>query len=337
MQTANLLEFGTGGGGLYGQDRDVVLNNFRFVEHGFARMGPDKVTVVEQFAPQCMLAIDISVLDRVEDEPEMMTQYYPVGSLPANRLMELGFAEKVNPKNPGGYLPSADGELPATEGPYIILDQKTDIWVNSAYAQLMEEFKQLGISEGADSLTAYGIKALNGTQVHLGTKALPKSAKAEAEEKLTQQVKAARTILVPTQILSYPWHAEQKPAAQTAAAAKPKAAAAAKPKAAAQPAPAAATSAAPATGGASAAEVKAQIKAGGQDDKIAEYVVQALRGAVDKTLTKALIPSKLIGLMSKEGAYRTDLMQRANSDEFLQSRGEFVFDPATNTVVLLAD
>lgn len=335
MQTANLLEFGTGGGGLYGQDRDVILNNFRFAEHGFAKLGPDKVTVIEQYAPQTMLGIDVSVLDRTDDEPEMMTQWYPVGSLPAARLIELGFADKVNPKNPGGYLPSADGETAAVEGPFVILDQKTDIWVNSAYAQLMEEFKQLGIAEGADSIAAYGIAALNGTKVHLGSKALPKGAKQEAEEKLTQQVKAARTILVPVQILSFPW--QQAPAATSAAApvaAKPKAAP--KAKAPAAPAPVAAAPTAPAapTG---TADVKAAIKAGEQDDKITEYVVQALRGATDKTLTKALLPSKLIGLMNKEGALRPDLMQRANTDEFLQSRGEFVFDPATNTVVLLTD
>jgi hypothetical protein len=339
--TADLLNFGQGGGGLYGQDRDVTLNNWRALEHGFQTTDRNTKTVTAEYPPQCMVAVDIYA-DRLDtdpdDFPQFVTQYYPVGQLPLDRLRELGWDSKMPPADlqrriadAGGYLPSTDGETEAAEGGFITLRNKENIWQNSPYAQLFEELKQQGLLEHAERVYARGLSALNGTRAHLGTKALPKSKKQQQDEKLTGQQKQERTILVPTQIYKWGWETEtaSAPAATTAPATK-----AAKPAPAASKVPAPATSAPAAQ---SPAASSASNNGAAIDEKIVSFITELL-AKHDGMIEKKDLGTALLPYLSKEGTNRPFMMKRANADEFLSGLSDkgIVYDPASGIIMAQA-
>lgn len=339
MQTISLFDFGSGGGGIYGDSRDATLNNWRFIEHGFTKLSRDRSTVEKEYPPSCMLAVDIYA-DRTDEDsddyPESATQYWPVGQLPLSRLIELGWASKLAPadmqwrqKDPGGYRPSADGENGAESGGFVVADGKTEIRPGAPYSQLFGELKALlgntpGGEQFRDRGQALGVAAFNGMRAHLSIKALPKSNRVLDLERLTGQQEQAKTIIVPVSILTLPWMGE--PGQPAAAATKPAAKRAAKPAVAGPATPTAVF--AP-----DSAMSDADIEAGKADDLVAGYVQQVIIDAGGK-IKRELMPSKLIAITAKEGSRRTPIMRRANNEAFLKEFAGTLwhYDAATGTL-----
>jgi hypothetical protein len=309
MQSANLLEFGTGGGGFIGQDKDVVINNVKFAEYSFQSKDRNTGTVTQTYEPSCVLQFDIEVLEPEDDDHRYVTQYLPVGSLPVSRLQELGWDVDMTKRKggPGGYLPSADNENPSPEGPFVILEQKRDIWNQSDYAMFMTELINLGLSQFGDRISAQGVAALNGTKLHLVSKAKPKKNATDKD----------RTLLVASEVLSWGW--EQQAAAPAKSAAKK---AAAPKNTAAKPAPAAE---------APAAEEQTDDAVDVVETRAIEVIQTII--AAGPVEHKAL-GAKAFALTSKDGSNRTPIMQRAVNKEFLASMSGMLWnwDAATDTV-----
>jgi hypothetical protein len=315
MQSANLLEFGSGGGGFIGQDKDVIATNFKFAEYSFTSKDRATGAITQTYEPSCVLQFDIEVVDAEDDAHRNATQYMPVGSLPEARLTELGWPiDKSKRKGgPGGYLPSQDNENPSTEGPFVILEGKTDIWNQCDYALFMTELINLGLGQFADRIAAQGVAALDGTRMHLVSKAKPKgkNAKADAQE---------RTILVPSEIQSWGWDAGKATAATKPAAAKSAAKGATK--------AAATTTAAPAADAA---------PAGDDIDTQVIDIVQSVIAASGGELEHKNLAAKVFGSTASAGPNRTKLVQRAADANFIASlNGAFwLYDAATGKLSLL--
>lgn len=363
----NMTEVGSGGG-FYGDGRVCTWNNWRSEAHGLVKHGPDGVTVVEEYPPQCMVGVDLYA-DRTEldDEkfPEFVTQWYGVGQLPLAVLEALGWPLarlqtsilagpggqdqwKRRLQQPGGFQPSVDGRSPSTTpGAFFGADPPEKIYSGSGWAVLKGELENLANSGGEDildRLSAHGLAALNGLRAVAGQKQMPKSKavlkKEEAAAKMgvKADVKEPRSIMVPVEIVKWPWKDAPEAGASvgTAAAAPVPAPVATKPAAA--PAPAA--GAAPA---AAAAAAPATPTPATDDAKIAEAIIGILGKSPDGSIIRS---AQTLGVpfMQKFNGQKNigALVKRAASDDFLG--GEYNgllwnFDQAVGTgkISLLAD
>lgn len=191
-RSASLVQLGEGGGGFIGEDKDVILDNLRFITaHQFK-----KKTGEDAGKPSTVLAVDIKVKDPDDADHAESTQYYTVG-------------------DPEHFKASSDNKTPSDEGGFIVLTGTFDsIWAKSAYGQFISELLSIGLDP---ALLANGVQGLNGIDVHLVGKAQPKGKNAPADAK-------ERKILVVSKINSLPGEkaaggAKSAPGAKTAAAA----------------------------------------------------------------------------------------------------------------------
>jgi hypothetical protein len=347
---------GTGSGGFYGDGRVCVWRNWRVAEHGLVKHAPDRITVIEEYPPQCMIGVDLyAERSELDDDtfPEFQTQWYGVGQLPLARLAELGWplqrlqksiidgpggqkAWEQRMRNPGGFQPSLDGNAPAAEGPFYGSDTDDGMYRGSGGWLLLEEIKNLAALAGDDiddRLAAHGLRALEGLVAKAGTKEVPKSKSQQQKEQLTGESKDARKILVPVEVVTWPWQAD---GTQTGAAVNTAAPAAAKSAAkAAAPKGAPKQSAASTEPVAAAPQPGASAEPTDDDMVIAEGILKIL----EKTGAIVAGPSGLgMKMMQHFNGNKKlrDYMQRGNSAEFLSSEvfnGVFwEFDAATKKV-----
>jgi len=237
----NLTQPGKGGG-FYGDGRTCTWKNWRVEEHGLVSHQADGVTVKEEHPPQCMLGIDLyAERTELDDDkyPQFQTQWYGIGQLPLARLEALGWPLaklqayvlkgpggqeqwKRRLQNPGGFQPSADCKTPSTSGSFFGSDPSEKVYEGSGYWQITAEVIGLGKNDGdaiEDRLMAHGVAALEGLVAVAGKKDMPKSKAAQKKEDQARQMgvqveqKDTRQILVPVEIIKWPWQAEAKPGA----------------------------------------------------------------------------------------------------------------------------
>ena len=318
--SANLLEFGSGGGGILGNDKNVTLLKVRVVEHAFERH--DKLTkeVTETFEPGCMSRWDFEIEDPDDDAQKFFSQFCPIGNLPLSRLAELGIpGVPTRIGGPGGYRPSLDNENPSSEGPFVILEGKTDIWEGCQHAVMITELANLGAAEFAEKINAEGYAAFDGTRMLLGTKVMPKSRKAAADPTSRDKI-----ILVPVKINSWPWEAKQAQAA-TPASAKP--AAAKVKKSAAAPAPVA-----------QAAPVAvAEAPSNGAGDARMIEIFRQVIAAEGGVIKRKDFPSRVFAAAVKEGPNRIKYTQEANKKSVIAAHSgtEWLWDEDSETIMEL--
>ena len=316
--SASLHKFGTGGGGLIGDGHRLLLRRCIFKEHSFESKDRDTGVVTKTYEPGCMLEVDMQVLDPIDpSDPKQsfVMQYYNVGNLPSKRVQQLGW--QVDPKRPGGlggYSPSTDNENPAVEGPFVVMDGKTDIWEQADFSLFQASLLNLGLNEHLDRLDAQGMSCLDGTIIvgRAQVKEKGKNAKPDAKE---------RQVLVAESVERWGWEVGDAPAAaapaQPAVAQKPKAAA--KPRAAAAPAPASAPAPAPAA----APAPSTPLAAGGiltfasASEEIQGRTMELLGEliAAKGTIVKKDVGKELFRITGKEGPARTGILQVANDPE----------------------
>ncbi len=234
---ADMTQASAGGGGFYGDGRTCTLKNWRVEEHGLVKHGPDGQTVIEEFPPQCMFGVDIyAERTELDDDkfPQFVTQWYGIGQLPLARLEALGWPLarlqasilkgaggqdqwKRRLTNPGGWQPSADGRTPSTSGPYFGCDPAEKVYDGSGWWQFISEVYGLGNATGEvvnDKVMAKGVSVLEGLVAVMGTKEMPKSKSALKKAEQAKQMgiaveqKDARRILIPVEIVKWPWQAE---------------------------------------------------------------------------------------------------------------------------------
>lgn len=302
MKRLSLTKAGKGGG-FYGADRVCAWRNWRAAEHGLVKHGPDGVTVIEEFPPQCMLGVDVYA-ERTEvdgdDFPQFVTQWYGIGQLPLARLGELGWPInrlqqsvlkgpggqkqwEQRLRNPGGFQPLDGNNNSVSEGAFFGSETEDGFYKGSGWGVLKDELINLANASGEDledRLNAHGLAVLDGLVAKAGLKELPKSKTAIAKEKLTGEEKDARRILVPVEVDEWPWKASSgtgtaasAPVAAQPAPAKPKAAPKAVAAAPARPAGAAVPAPTPAP---MPIEAPADGEPSAQDYEVADVVVAAL-------------------------------------------------------------
>lgn len=303
------------GGGLIGQNHNVRLM-FQFVEHALEKKAEDKVTVTKRYptATFCEAAIEVEDAD-VDPQYKSGKQYFQVGRLPLWRTQQLNEPPDKNQVNyPGGFMPSLDGDKPATAGPFVYVEAENGIWEGCEYMIFIGELTNLASAAGQlDNLKAAvakgGVFALNGLRCKLGTKAKPKGKNAKAEDR-------ERTVLVPVQINAWPWEA-------AAVAPKVAAPAIAKPVAAAAPVPtiappAIASPAVASANGASdldalaIARIKQAVKKNGGMVALTDLVARVFADTADMT-----------------GVERAGVMQRVYNSAFIAAAaasGQFLSD-----------
>jgi len=360
--TINMTEFGSSGG-FYGDGRVCTWNNWRAEAHSLVKHGPDGMTVVEEYPPQCMVGVDLYA-DRTPDDddkfPQFVTQWYGVGQLPLAVMEAMGWPLarlqtsilagpggqdqwKRRLQQPGGFQPSPDGKVPGPSGPFFGSDPAEKIYPGSGYAVLKGELDNLANSGGEDlndRVAAHGLAALNGLRAVAGQKQMPLSKasqkKIDAAAKLgvKADVKDPRSIMVPVQVEKWPWKAEAEPGAQPAPQAQTQAPVAAqvvnKPVAVPNAAPAqVATPAA-----ASAANATADL-----DKLLAAVVVGLVSKAPGNSFTRSPAMGTAVLKSGKfSGPNLAAAARRIITDEFLG--GEYngllwQFNQAANTVGLV--
>src|SRR3954464_12959011 len=106
VRSASLYELGEGSGEFIGENKDVVMSNFRFLTgHQFTRKSGEAAG-----EPATVCVVDITVEEPDDDEHARTTQYYAVG-------------------DPEHFQASADNKTPGKEGGYIVLTGTYDnIW-----------------------------------------------------------------------------------------------------------------------------------------------------------------------------------------------------------------
>lgn len=358
FQSLSLTKPGKGSGGFYGDGRVCVWRNWRVAEHGLIKHGPDKITVIEEYPPQCMIGVDLYAerADFDDDQfPEFVTQWYGVGQLPLARLEQLGWPMQrlqqsimsgpggqkqweQRLRNPGGFQPSLDGQSPATEGPFYGSETEDGMYKGSGGWNLLEEIMNLAILSGDaidDRIAAHGVAAFEGLVARAGTKELPKSKAQQQKEQLTNESKDARKILVPVEVVKWPWQVQQEAPVVNVptSAAKPKAAAA-KPKSG----PTAVPAPAPATQPTAAPTPSAPSDGTPSDDDmtLAEAIIKILeKNPAGLQRSPASLGMHIMRAFNGDKKLST-FMQKGNSAEFLGNpafNGVFwEFDAGANTV-----
>lgn len=285
VRSASLFEFAEGSG-FIGENKDVILRNFRFITgHVFTKKDGSPAVRADGGAvkPKTVLAIDIEVKDPDDPEHAKTTQYLSIG-------------------DPEHYQASTDNKTPAQEGGYVVLTGTYDnIWTRCSYGIWMSEL--LSLEPTLAPALAAGINVLDSIDVHYEGKVLPMGKVAKPTDK-------EQKILIPTKINAMP-NAQQK--GKGGAAAKSTSGTAK----AATPATAAGSGAAAGGGGVDDTKVVAYLKtalaaAGGSSTKkdaakaVFKLASDAKEGADIGPLTKRVNDDVFLGGL-------TDVMYDADS------------------------
>lgn len=325
-QTGDFFNFGSGGGGLIGQNQDVQLNNWRFKVHAFQELAADRKTVIKTYGRQCVMAIDIVVEgEEVAEDKRNATQYYPLGDVPPE------FGGEQHPFLPaGGFMPSLDGENAAEEGPFFVAFNRDSIYDQNNYPIFFTEWEKTGTFGQDEKAKIYqsGLAVMNGLRAHL----VGFIKRVTEKQKLKKPDATDKTVLVIGSVNQWPWDS-----APVATVAQPAAQATAGPKAvkkekAAAATPAAATPAAPV-----AAPVPAAVATPTAADAQAKTVtiVKALLETASAPIRVTDIGAFIFPEAQKHGADMVEIMKTGGDPAFLQQFAGFglwKFDAATNTV-----